>query len=88
MRIGAGAPQVIEIYIEGLKTYDGTSPSNGRRGGTDTQTLALPKFDAVLATGKTGTIPEQHFIYKLAGDRIVEIRSGRRAAWHLRADRA
>ncbi len=45
-----------------------------RQGGTHTETLALPGFDAVAATGRTVAIPEHDFFYKVAGDLIVEIR--------------
>jgi SnoaL-like domain len=45
-----------------------------RQGGTHTQTLALPGFDAVRATGRTVTIPAHDFFYRVAGDLIVEIR--------------
>ena len=45
-----------------------------RQGGTHTGTLALPGMDAVPATGKKVTIPEQFFFYRVRGDKIVEIR--------------
>ena len=53
---------------------DGSIAVNWRQGGTHDQTLALPGFPAVPATGKRVTIPEHHFFYKVAGNRIVEIR--------------
>ena len=53
---------------------DGSIAVNWRQGGTHRQTLALPGFPAVPATGKAVTIPEHHFFYTVAGDRIVEIR--------------
>ena len=45
-----------------------------RQGGTHMESLALPGFDAVPATGSTVTIPEHDFFYRAAGDLIVEIR--------------
>jgi hypothetical protein len=45
-----------------------------RQGGTHTETLALPGFDAVPATGRTVAISAHDFFYRVAGDLIVEIR--------------
>jgi hypothetical protein len=45
-----------------------------RQGGTHTETLALPGFDAVPATARTVTIPAHDFFYRAAGDLIVQIR--------------
>ena len=45
-----------------------------RQGGTHTETLALPGFDAVPATGRTVAIPAHDFFYRVAGELIVEIR--------------
>lgn len=44
-----------------------------RQGGTHTETLALPGFGPVPATGRTVTIPEHHFFYGVARGLIVEI---------------
>jgi hypothetical protein len=48
-----------------------------RQGGTHTETLALPGFDAVPATGRTVAISAHDFFYRVAGDLIVEIRPER-----------
>ena len=45
-----------------------------RQGGTHTGVLVLPDKPAIAATGKIVRIPEQDFFYKLASDRLVEIR--------------
>src|SRR5580698_4389193 len=45
-----------------------------RQGGTHTGTLALPGIDAVPASGKKVTIPEQFFFYRVRGDQLVEVR--------------
>jgi hypothetical protein len=45
-----------------------------RQRGTHTRTLAMPGLDAVQATARTVTIPEQYFFYKVRNDQIVEIR--------------
>lgn len=53
---------------------DGAIAVRWRQGGTHTATLALPGFEPVPATGRTVTIPEQDFFYRVSNDRIVEIR--------------
>lgn len=53
---------------------DGAIAVRWRQGGRHTETLALPGFDAVPATGRPVAIPEQDFFYRVAGDLIVEIR--------------
>jgi hypothetical protein len=45
-----------------------------RQGGTHTETVALPGFDAVPATARMVAIPEHDFFYRVTGDLIVEIR--------------
>jgi hypothetical protein len=45
-----------------------------RQGGTHTETLAFPGFDAVSATGKSVTIPEHHFFYRVDDHGLSEIR--------------
>lgn len=53
---------------------DGSIAIKWRQGGTHTATLALPGFESVAATNRTVRIPEHYFFYKVAGDKIVEIR--------------
>jgi predicted ester cyclase len=45
-----------------------------RQGGTHTATYVLGGLAPIPATGKRVSIPEQHFFYRIRGDRIVEIR--------------
>jgi predicted ester cyclase len=45
-----------------------------RQGGTHTGTFAWPGLEPIPATGRTVTIPEHFFFYRVRGDRIVEIR--------------
>lgn len=45
-----------------------------RQGGVHTGVLALPGLEPIQPTGKTVTIPEHYFFYKLRGEEIVEIR--------------
>ena len=42
-----------------------------RQGGTHLGTLALPGYEPVAPTGRTVTIPDQYFYYRL-GDRYIE----------------
>jgi predicted ester cyclase len=44
-----------------------------RQGGTHTAPLELPGRPPIAATGKVVRIPEQHFFYRVADERIVEI---------------
>jgi hypothetical protein len=53
---------------------DGTIAIKWRQGGTHTATLALPGFPTVPPTGRTVVIPPHYFFYKLARQKIVEIR--------------
>ena len=53
---------------------DGAIAVRWRQGGTHTETLGLPGFDAVPATGRTVAIPAHDFFYRVAGELIVEIR--------------
>jgi SnoaL-like domain len=53
---------------------DGSIGILWRQGGTHTQTLALPGYDAVPATGRSVVIPEHFFFYRVTGDLISEIR--------------
>lgn len=53
---------------------DGTFAINWRQGGTHTAKLALPGFAEVAPTGRSIVIPEHYFFYKVAGNRITEIR--------------
>ena len=45
-----------------------------RQGGTHTGTFAWPGLAPILATGRTVTIPEHFFFYRVRDDRLVEIR--------------
>jgi predicted ester cyclase len=45
-----------------------------RQGGTHTGVFAWPGMPAVPATGRRVRMPEHYFFYKLAGNKIVEIR--------------
>jgi hypothetical protein len=45
-----------------------------RQGGTHTQTYVLPGLAPIPATATRVTIPEQEFVYRIRGDKIVEIR--------------
>src|SRR5260370_26326596 len=53
---------------------DGSIAIKWRQGGTHSARLALPGFDEVAATNRVVIIPEHYFFYKIAGDKIVEIR--------------
>ena len=53
---------------------DGRYAIRWRQGGTHTAALQLTGRQEAPATGKTVCIPEQFFFYKLAGQRIMEIR--------------
>jgi predicted ester cyclase len=45
-----------------------------RQGGTHTGTLVMPGIEPIGATGRTVTIPDQYFFYRVANGRIVQIR--------------
>jgi predicted ester cyclase len=45
-----------------------------RQGGTHSGTLALSGLAPIEATGRTVSIPEQYFFYRIIDERIVEIR--------------
>lgn len=53
---------------------DGSIAVNWRQGGTHTATLEFPGFDAYPATGKSVTIPEHHFYYRVENNVLTEIR--------------
>jgi hypothetical protein len=53
---------------------DGAIGIRWRQGGTHTAPLALPGFPAVPATGRSVTIPEHYFFYRIAAGKIREIR--------------
>ncbi|MCE3249406.1 MAG: hypothetical protein K0R41_3231, partial [Geminicoccaceae bacterium] len=53
---------------------DGSWAIRWRQGGTHSATLALPGFEPVAATGRSVVIPEHDFFYRIAAERIVEIR--------------
>jgi hypothetical protein len=63
--------------------YDNDPPENlepgswrvkWRQGGRHTETLALPGFPEVPATGREVTIPEHYFYYRVADNGMLEIR--------------
>ena len=45
-----------------------------RQGGTHTETLEFPGFEAYPATGKSVTIPGQYFYYRVVEKGLTEIR--------------
>ena len=53
---------------------DGSIAVVWRQGGTHTGTLAFPGFDPVPATGRTVTIPEHPFFYRVTDAGLTEIR--------------
>lgn len=55
-------------------TEDGAIGVLWRQGGTHTETLAFPGFEAVPATGKSVTIPEHYFFYRVDERGLSEIR--------------
>jgi predicted ester cyclase len=44
-----------------------------RQGGTHTETFAWPGLDPIPPTGRTVTIPEHFFFYRVRGDELIEI---------------
>jgi predicted ester cyclase len=54
--------------------HDDTIVVVWRQSGTHTAALALPGLAPIPATGRRVKIPPQRFVYKVRGDRIVEIR--------------
>jgi hypothetical protein len=53
---------------------DGSIGVLWRQGGTHTETLEFPGFDAFPATGKSVTIPEHFFYYRVGESGLTEIR--------------
>ncbi|NIP98793.1 MAG: nuclear transport factor 2 family protein [Akkermansiaceae bacterium] len=53
---------------------DGAIGVKWRQGGTHTDTLEFPGFDACPATGKSVTIPEHFFYYRVGETGLREIR--------------
>jgi hypothetical protein len=53
---------------------DGMIGVKWRQGGTHTATLEFPGFDAHAATGRSVTIPEHYFHYRVGPDGLTEIR--------------
>ena len=53
---------------------DGSIGVFWRQGGTHTETLEFPGFDAYPATGKSVTIPEHFFYYRVSENGLTEIR--------------
>ena len=52
---------------------DGRIAVKWRQGGTHTVAMNAPGRPVIPPTGKVVRIPEQFFVYKFAGDKIVEI---------------
>ena len=62
-------------YEHGEPEYrNGVIAVKYRQGGVHTGILALPGLDPIQPTGKTVTIPEHYFFYRLHGEKIIEIR--------------
>lgn len=55
------------------ETVDGTYAVKWRQSGNHSGTFHLPGLDPISPTGRTVTIPEQYFFYKV-GEQILEIR--------------
>lgn len=53
---------------------DGMIGVNWRQGGTHTEALEFPGFDAYAATHKEVTIPEHYFYYRVNEQGLTEIR--------------
>jgi len=53
---------------------DGSFAVLWRQGGTHTNMLSFPGFDAVKATGKSVRIPPHHFFYRVGEAGLTEIR--------------
>ncbi len=53
---------------------DGMIGVKWRQGGTHTETLEFPGFDACAATGTSVTIPEHYFYYRVSQRGLTEIR--------------
>ncbi len=56
---------------------DGSIAIKWRQGGTHRGAFVIPGQPTIEATGRVVRIPEQHFFYRVVGDRIVEIRPDR-----------
>jgi SnoaL-like domain len=70
----AGSPDWHYDHDPPALRLDGSIGVLWRQGGTHTQTLALPGYDAVPATGRSVEIPEQFFFYRVTSNLISEIR--------------
>lgn len=53
---------------------DGSIGVRWRQGGTHTETLEFPGFDAYPATHRSVTIPEHFFYYRVGDQGLIEIR--------------
>lgn len=53
---------------------DGLIGVKWRQGGTHTERLEFPGFPGVAATGRSVTIPEHYFYYRVENDALTEIR--------------
>lgn len=56
-----------------VRRKDGAIGVKWRQGGTHTETLEFPGFDAHAATGRAVTIPEHYFYYRVQENGLTEI---------------
>jgi hypothetical protein len=70
----AGFPDWSYDHDEPVRRDEGSYSILWRQGGTHTERLAFPGFEAVPATGKKVIIPEQRFFYLLGDEGLTEIR--------------
>ncbi len=70
----AAFPDWQYLHDEPELAHDGSIAIPWRQGGTHTENWLLAGFAPVAATGKRIQIPKQMFAYRIAGDKIVEIR--------------
>ena len=69
----AGFPDWSYDHDEPVRRDDGSYSILWRQGGTHTEILAFPGFEAVPETGKIVVIPEQRFFYLLGAEGLTEI---------------
>ena len=70
----AGFPDWSYDHDEPVRRDEGSYSILWRQGGTHTERLAFPGFEAVPATGKKVVIPEQRFFYRVGPEGLTEIR--------------
>lgn len=69
-----GFPDWSYEHDKRIQREDGMYGIKWRQGGTHTETLAFPGFDAVEATRRKVAIPEHHFFYLVGEHGLTEIR--------------